>query len=209
MVPTTILCGAGGVGRKRWGKPRHATDRRKRGAGSSRYVRRERSTLWRDPKTGVWMQIGPDHGSELREHHQLGLVKGKRIGINDAGRPYMTEGSYAVGTSVIDALRATGCLSITQAGLLCRSAGVNRRIISGYEFRTDRGRVDENDKAMKARKKLQDRALRLGTERFNRLIEVLVLDLRPDDRRLVRFLRALDAYADLLRLAAAQEVEVR
>lgn len=220
------------MGRKRWGKPRATPQRRKPGAGSPRYVRREIIDVYRDPKTGLLMKIGPDHGPEERQQHQLGVVTGKRLAFNDEGRPTFTEGARAIAPSVLDALNVGGFLHVTPAprpfcprskpvalrltarrfgaaedfAALCRRAGVVRRITAGYEFRTDRGQVGENKKALEARRKLKARALRLGTDRFNVLVDVLLLDIAPDDRALVAFLRALDAYADLLQLARAEGI---
>ena len=89
---------------------------------------------------------------------------------------------------------------------LCRRAGVVRRLTAGYEFRTDRGSVNENPKALAARKKVNARATRLGSERFNILLDVLCLDLVPTPRRLRAFLAALDAYAELVRLSGPQGI---
>lgn len=89
---------------------------------------------------------------------------------------------------------------------LCRRAGVIRRVTAGYEFRTDRGSVSENPKALLARKRVTARASRLGSDRFNILLDVLCLDLVPTPRRLRAFLAALDAYAELVRLSGPQGI---
>jgi hypothetical protein len=216
------------VGRKR--KPAPAG--KKPGAGSRRYVRREWATVYRDPKTGVLCQVGPDQGTEQRRQHQLGVATLKRWDINDAGRAYFTTGSFALGTSVFDAMHRTGFLytrlpredavgpfcSLSAADLalaelrfeagedfaaLCRAAGISRRLTAGYEFRTDAGTVEVNARALRARRLVVDRALRLGDARFHILLDVLCLDRVPDLTGLLAFVEALDAYAKLLRLSGA------
>jgi len=233
MVRPTKFCGAAGVGRKRWGARRKQPARRKPGAGSGRYVRREWTTIYRDPATGLLLQVGPDHGTEERANHAGGVIKGKRLAYNDQDRPYFTEGARAVASTVLDQLRAGGCLAaVYQQGrwvcprnrlaakrlearrfdaaeaftVLCRTAGVVRRLTGGYEFRTDRGTQTENPRAVKARKAVVARALRLGSTHWNQLIDVLLCERHPDARELRAFLAALDAYADLLRLAAAEGI---